>query len=90
MAQNYPYYTVARIDAGQMVKIFNDKKFKSYMSAVDAMHNKYESFSKIMGNNMFKRSQIVILEYTNIYQGKICSIYSFGNHIKIMDPEIVM
>ena len=85
----YPYYVVARIDAGQMVKIFGDRKFKSYVSAVDAMHKKYERLSKAFGHSMFELSQIVIIEYTKQYQGKICSMYSFGKFIKIIEPDVI-
>ena len=87
MAQIYPYYVVARIDAGQMVKIFHDKKFNSYMAAVDAMNRKYESLRKVYNRNIMEDSQIVILEYTKQYQGKICTIYSFNKRIQISDPE---
>jgi len=90
MAQFYPYYVVARIDAGQMVKIFHDKKFHSYMEAVDAMHRKYESLRKFYNRNLMDDSQIVILEYTTQYQGKICTIYSFNKLIQISDPEVAI
>ena len=87
MAQVYPYYVVACIDAGQMVKIFHDKKFNSYMAAVDAMHKRYESLRKVYNRNLMEDAQIVILEYTAQYQGKICTIYSFGKMINICDSE---
>ena len=87
MPQNYPYYVAARIDAGQMVKMCNGKKFKSYMEAVDGMHNRCEAFKKILKNNIMETSQIVILEYSSQYQSKICTIYSFGKMINVSDPE---
>ena len=90
MPQNYPYYVAARIDAGQMVKICNGKKFKSYMEAVDAMHKRYESFKKIYNKNLMEDCQTIILEYSSQYQSKICTIYSFGKMIQISDPEVAI
>ena len=65
----YPYYVSVFMDAGILRKIFNDKKFKTYNEAVNAMKNKYERLSKIWGDkNLFFENQIAILEYTQEYR----------------------
>ena len=75
----YPYYVSAFMNAGVLRKIFNDKKFKTYNEAVNAMKHKYERLSKICGGkNSFYTSQIAILEYTNTYQSRIKTIFTNG------------
>lgn len=72
---NYPYYVIAFFDAGILRKIFGDKKFNCYNDAVNAFdklnENKFSS-------NILKR-QILFLEYTAEYQGKIITLYT--NHV---------
>ena len=62
----YPYYISAYIDAGILRKIFNDKKFKTYNDAVNAMKNRYERLSKIWGGkNLFFEIKLL---YLNIHR----------------------
>lgn len=37
MKTNYPYYVPVYVDAGEMKKVFNNKKFKTFMDAVNAL-----------------------------------------------------
>ena len=86
----YPYYISAFIDAGILRKIFNDKKFKTYNDAVNAMTNKYERLSKINGGkNLFFKNQIAILEYTQEYKGRIVTLFTNGNEVKISIPKVL-
>jgi len=85
----YPYYVAALMDAGVLRKIFNDTKFKSYNDAVNATKNRAERFEKFGGRNFFNNSQIVILEYTEIYKGRIVTIFTNGNEVEISMPKVL-
>jgi len=85
----YPYYISAFMDAGILRKIFNDKKFKTYNEAVNATKNRAERFEKFGGRNFFNDSQIVILEYTEIYKGRIVTIFTNGNEVEISTPKVL-
>lgn len=86
----YPYYVSVFMDAGILRKIFNDKKFKTYNEAVNAMKNKYERLSKIWGGkNLFFENQIAILEYTQKYKGRIVTLFTNGNEVEISIPKVL-
>lgn len=85
----YPYYVAALMDAGVLRKIFNNTKFKSYNDAVNATKNRAERFEKFGGRNFFNNSQIVILEYTEIYKGRIVTLFTDGNEVKISIPKVI-
>ena len=85
----YPYYVSVFMDAGVLRKIFNDKKFKTYNDAVNATKNRAERFEKFGGRNFFNDSQIVILEYTEIYKGRIVTIFTNGNEVEISTPKVL-
>ena len=86
----YPYYVATFMDAGILRKIFNDKKFKTYNEAVNAMKNKYEQLSKIWGGkNLFYENQIAILEYTQEYKGRIVTLFTNGNEVEISMPKVL-
>lgn len=87
---NYPYYVAAFMDAGVLRKIFNNKKFKNHNEAVEATKNRYEKFAEFWKKeNTFYTSQIAILEYTAEYQGRIVTIFTNGNKIEILKPQIL-
>ena len=89
MAQTYPYYVAAYMDAGILRKIFNDSKFKTYNSCVMAMRDRYARFAKLWGGkNVFYANQIAILEYTETYKGRIVTLFTNGNEVNISDPVI--
>ena len=85
----YPYYVSTLMDAGTLRKIFNDKKFKSYNDAVNATKKRGEHFEKFGGRNFFNNSQIVILEYTEIYKGRIVTLFTDGNKVEISIPKVI-
>ena len=86
----YPYYISAFMDAGILRKIFNDKKFKTYNECVNATKDRYEKFSKIWeGKNFFYKNQIAILEYTQEYKGRIVTLFTDGNEVKILTPKVL-
>ena len=89
MAQNYPYYVAAFMDAGVLRKIFNDTKFKTYNNCVKATKDRYERFSKLWsGKNPFFEVQVAILEYTKEYQGRIVTLFTDGNEVNISTPKV--
>lgn len=82
----YPYYIVVKFDAGILRKVFNDKKFHSYMQASNAMWALSTGNKSKLFNNFLKENQLAILEYTAQYQGKIISICNFGESVVINEP----
>lgn len=68
----YPYFTVTRVNSGQLVKLTN-KKFNNYYDALDFISKKYKN-----REDTFNSEQIVILKYTSPYESIIHSIYNFG------------
>ena len=85
----YPYYVAALMDAGVLRKIFNDTKFKSHNDAVNATKNRAERFEKFGGRNFFNNNQIVILEYTEVYKGRIVTLFTDGNEVEISIPKVI-
>ena len=75
MALTYPYYVPAEIGAGQMQKMFRDKKYKTHSEALGALM----AWAKNHQNH-FNQRQFVVLEYTSQYQCKILSVYTNGNY----------
>ena len=78
---NYPYYIVVYFDAGILHKVFNSKKFETYTEAIEAMTNRTKKFPTFMENN-----QVVVLEYTAEYQGKVVTIFNFGEFVFVNNP----
>ena len=71
--QKYPYFTVTRVDSGQLLKLTN-KKFVTYFDALKFIDKKYKNREET-----FNSEQIVILEYKSQYKSIIFSIYNFGD-----------
>jgi hypothetical protein len=80
---NYPYFTAVYIDSGQMVKMFRDKKFKTFLECAEAIRKR-----SINHPNIWNDRQIAILEYTNTYQSRIRSIWTNGVCTKIKLEKI--
>lgn len=70
--QKYPYFTVTRVNSGQLVKLSN-KKFDTFYRAVCFISEKYKNREET-----FNSEQIVILKYTSPYESIIYAIYNFG------------
>ena len=49
----YPYYVSVFMDAGILRKIFNDKKFKTYNEAVNAMKISMNDYQKYGEEKIF-------------------------------------
>ena len=71
--QEYPYFTVTRVNSGQLLKLTN-KKFNDYHEALNFISEKYKN-----REDTFNSEQIVILKYTSPYESIIYSMYSFGD-----------
>lgn len=69
--QTYPYYTAAKVDVGQLVKVFKDKKFKSYNDCYDALQRWASTYHKFFSNG-----QYAIVEYTSHYECRIVTIFT--------------
>ena len=69
--QTYPYYIAAKVDAGQLVKVYKDKKFKSYNDCYDALQRWATNYPKSYG-----KGQFVIVEYTSYYECRIITIFT--------------
>lgn len=69
MKTTYPYYVAVKIDAGQLVKVYRDKKFKSYSECYDILNNWFT-----LHQNSYCNGQYAIIEYTSQYDGKIVTI----------------
>jgi len=85
----YPYYVSAFMDAGVLRKIFNNTKFKSYNSVVNATKKRYEALANITKHNSFFTSQVAILEYTEEYKGRIVTLFTDGNEVEISMPKVL-
>ena len=79
----YPYYIAVHIDGGLMVKMFRDKKFKTFLECAEAIR-KWSTNHQ----NIWKDWQIAILEYTNTYQSRIRSIWTNGVCTKVKLEKI--
>lgn len=78
MAQTYPYYVPAKVYAGQMQKLFREKKYKTCSEAAAAFQTWANNHP-----NVFNTNQFVILEYTNTYDCKILGIYTNGTYLYV-------
>ncbi len=71
MKTEYPYYVAVKISAGQLVKVYRDKKYKSYNDC-------YNSFLELATtcHNSFSNGQFAIVEYTSNYECRIITIFT--------------
>ncbi len=76
--QSYPYYIPARIDSGQMKKLFRDKKYKTCSEANAALTAWIKNHPV-----MSAAYQHVILEYRDTYDCKILAIYTNGTYLYV-------
>lgn len=78
MKTEYPYYVAVKINAGQLVKVYRDKKFKSYDDC-------YKSFMWWAStyHKSFSNGQYAIVEYTSNYECRIITIFTNTVETKI-------
>lgn len=81
MKTTYPYYVAVKVDAGQLVKVYRDKKFKSYGECYDIL-NKWFTVRPNPHNN----GQYAIIEYTSQYDGKIVTIITETVETRLLTP----
>lgn len=81
MKTTYPYYVAVKVDAGQLVKVYRDKKFKSYSECYEALNN-WSTFHQ----NTFCNGQFAIVEYTDYMNGKIVTIFTEAVETRLLTP----
>lgn len=69
MKTYYPYYVAVKIDAGKLVKIYKDKKYKTYTECYDKLMHWLKVYF-----NCYMNGQYAILEYTSQYDCRIVTI----------------
>lgn len=78
MKTEYPYYVAVKINAGQLVKVYRDKKFKSYDDCY-----KYFMWWASTYHKIFSNGQYAIVEYTSSYECRIITIFTNTVETKI-------
>lgn len=68
----YPYYVAVKVSAGQLVKVYNNKKFKSYEECYNSFHEGWASTY----HKFFSNGQYAIVEYTSSYECRIVTIFT--------------
>lgn len=71
MKTEYPYYVAVKIDAGKLVKVYRDKKFKSYNDCYNSFQGWTSTYHK-----SFSNGQYAIIEYTSYYECRIITIFT--------------
>jgi hypothetical protein len=71
METSYPYYVAVRVEAGQLVKVYRDKKYKTY----EECYTKLQKWATVYPNS-FSNKQYAILEYTSRYECRIITIFT--------------
>lgn len=72
MKTEYPYYVAVKISAGQLVKVYKDKKFKSYNDCYNSFFHGWASTY----HKFFSNGQYAIVEYTSSYECRIVTIFT--------------
>lgn len=67
----YPYYVAVKISAGQLVKVYKDKKYKSYNDC----YNSFQEWASTC-HKSFSNGQFAIVEYTSNYECRIITIFT--------------
>lgn len=77
----YPYYVAVKVSGGQLLKVYRDKKFKSYSECHDILNNWFT-----VHQNAFCKGQYAIVEYTDYMDGKIVTIITQADEIRLLTP----
>ena len=72
--QKYPYYIPVQVDAGQMRKLFRNKKYETYLQCVEALVR-----WSLAHKNVWDTGQFALLEYTSQYQSRIIGVFTDGD-----------
>ena len=81
MKTTYPYYVAVKVDAGQLVKVYRDKKFKSYSECFDTL-----DYWFTVHQDSFCNGQFAIVEYTDYMNGKIVTIITEAEETHLLTP----
>lgn len=81
MKITYPYYVAVKVEAGQLVKVYRDKKFKSYSECYDILNDWFTTHYDSFGNGQF-----AIVEYTDYMNGKIVTIITEAVQACLLTP----
>lgn len=81
MKTTYPYYVAAKVDSGQLVKVFRDKKFKSYSECFETL-----DYWFTIHQDSFCSGQFAIVEYTDYMNGKIVTIITEAVQTCLLTP----
>lgn len=76
MKTEYPYYVAVKVEPGKLLKVYRDKKFKSY----DDCYSSFQGWASTY-HKSFSNGQYAIVEYTSYYECRIVTI--FTNTIEI-------
>lgn len=84
MKTSYPYYVAVKIDEGKLLKLYRDKKFKSY-------HECYEILNKwfTLHSNSYCNNQFAIVEYSDYMECKIITIITQTVETRLLNPKIL-
>lgn len=74
----YPYFTSAKVDAGQLVKINKNKKFKTYQECYDDLSLWFKRHPK-----SYEEGQFAVIEYVDLYQSFIKTVITKKIEINI-------
>lgn len=80
METSYPYYVAVKVEAGQLVKVYKDRKYKTY----EECYNKLQKWATVYPKS-FCNNQYAILEYTSRYECRIITIFTNTVEIKIKE-----
>ena len=72
MKTEYPYYVAVKVDAGKLVKVYNNKKFESYNDCYNSFFHGWASTY----HKFFSNGQYAIVEYTSSYECRIVTIFT--------------
>lgn len=71
MKTEYPYYVAVKVDVGKLLKVYKDKKFKTYTDCYNFFQGWTSTHLKSFSNGQF-----AILEYTSCYECRIVTIFT--------------
>lgn len=71
MKTEYPYYVAVKVSAGQLLKVYKDKKFKTYQECYDSLQVWAFRYPK-----SYSEGQYAIIEYTSNYECRIVTIFT--------------
>lgn len=72
MKTEYPYYVAVKVSGGQLVKVYRDKKFKTYTDCYNSFREGWASTY----HKFFSNGQYAIVEYTSSYECRIVTIFT--------------